>query len=51
MLRIDPTLTKDETTQQQLQKYKPLIEFIKTHCQERAYLFQVIELLHAKCFI
>jgi len=44
-LRIDSTLTKDETTQQQLRKHKPLVEFIKTHCQERAYSFQVIKLL------
>ncbi|GBC05430.1 hypothetical protein RclHR1_06220003 [Rhizophagus clarus] len=41
MLRIDSTLTKDETTQQQLRKHKPLVEFIKTHCQERAYSFQI----------
>ncbi|CAB4396710.1 unnamed protein product [Rhizophagus irregularis] len=41
ILRIDSTLTKDETTQQQLQKHKPLVEFIKTHCQERAYSFQI----------
>ncbi|EXX60200.1 hypothetical protein RirG_182130 [Rhizophagus irregularis DAOM 197198w] len=41
ILRIDSTLTKDKTTQQQLRKYKPLVKFIKTHCQERVYSFQI----------
>ncbi|PKC07527.1 hypothetical protein RhiirA5_190005 [Rhizophagus irregularis] len=36
ILRIDPTLPKNLTTQQQMRKHKPPVEFIETHCQERA---------------
>ncbi|PKY34602.1 hypothetical protein RhiirB3_499282, partial [Rhizophagus irregularis] len=49
ILRIDSTLTKDETTQQQLRKHKPLVEFIKTHCQERAYSFQIKKCNQPSC--
>ncbi|CAB5183213.1 uncharacterized protein OCT59_009627 [Rhizophagus irregularis] len=38
------TLTNNETTQQQMRKHKPLVEFIETHCQERAYSFQIKKL-------
>ncbi|CAB4375468.1 unnamed protein product [Rhizophagus irregularis] len=49
ILRIDSTLIKDETTQQQLRKHKLLVEFIKTHCQERAYSFQIKKCNQTSC--
>ncbi|POG59971.1 hypothetical protein GLOIN_2v1788493 [Rhizophagus irregularis DAOM 181602=DAOM 197198] len=51
ILRIDFTITKNETTQQQLRKYKPLVEFIETHCQERAYSFQIKKCNQTTCSI
>lgn len=41
MSKIDPSLTRNDTTQVQLTRHKELIKFMKTHCQERAYSFQV----------
>ncbi|PKC00198.1 hypothetical protein RhiirA5_428549 [Rhizophagus irregularis] len=51
ILRIDFTITKNETTQQQLRKHKPLVEFIETHCQERAYSFQIKKCNQTTCSI
>jgi hypothetical protein len=41
MLKVDPLLTQSETTQAQLTRHTELISFMKTHCHERAYSFQV----------
>jgi len=41
MSKIDSLLTRNDTTQVQLMRHKELINFIKTHCYERAYSFQV----------
>ncbi len=41
MLKIDSLLTCNNTTQVQLTCHKELIEFMKTHCHECAYSFQV----------
>ena len=41
---IDPILNKCETTQSELRKHPDLVNFIETHCQERAYSFQVIKI-------
>ncbi|CAB4401187.1 unnamed protein product [Rhizophagus irregularis] len=41
ILRINSTLTKNETTKQQLRKHKSLVKFIEIHCQERTYTFQI----------
>ncbi|POG66790.1 hypothetical protein GLOIN_2v1780201 [Rhizophagus irregularis DAOM 181602=DAOM 197198] len=49
ILRIDSTLTKDKTTKKQLQKNKPMVKFIKTHCQERAYSFQIKKCNQTSC--
>ncbi|CAB4383460.1 unnamed protein product [Rhizophagus irregularis] len=40
ILRIDPTLPKNLTTQQQMRKHKPPVEFIETK-SNRAYSFQI----------
>ena len=41
MLKVDPSLTCSETTQAQLTRHTEFIRFMKTHCHERAYSFQV----------
>ena len=46
MSKIDPSLTRNDTTQVQLTRHKELIKFMKTHCQERAYSFQVCIILN-----
>lgn len=41
MSKVDPSLTRNETTQAQLTRHTELVSFMKTHCHERAYSFQV----------
>jgi len=41
MSKVDSSLTRNDTTQAQLTRHTELIKFMKTHCHERAYSFQV----------
>jgi hypothetical protein len=45
MSKIDSSLTRNDTTQAQLTRHTELIRFMKTHCHERAYSFQV-QIIH-----
>ncbi|PKY33662.1 hypothetical protein RhiirB3_452741, partial [Rhizophagus irregularis] len=51
LFQVDSSLTCSETTQAQLTRHTELISFMKTHCHERAYSFQIKKCQNVLCDI
>ncbi|PKK56135.1 hypothetical protein RhiirC2_797987 [Rhizophagus irregularis] len=51
MSKVDPLLTRNDTTQAQLTRHNELVSFMKTHCHERAYSFQIKKCQDVSCNI
>ncbi|CAB4398618.1 unnamed protein product [Rhizophagus irregularis] len=51
MSKVDPLLTRNDTTQAQLTRHNELVSFMKTHCHERAYSFQIKKCQNVSCNI
>ncbi|GBC12012.2 hypothetical protein GLOIN_2v1791831 [Rhizophagus irregularis DAOM 181602=DAOM 197198] len=49
--KVDPLLTHNDTTQAQLTRHNELVSFMKTHCHERAYSFQIKKCQDVSCNI
>ncbi len=39
--KIDPSLTKDKTTAKEIEKHPKILDFLKSHCVQRNYMFSV----------
>ncbi|PKY55417.1 hypothetical protein RhiirA4_448376 [Rhizophagus irregularis] len=51
MSKVDPLLTCNDTTQAQLTRHNELVSFMKTHCHERVYSFQIKKCQDVSCNI
>lgn len=47
--KIDPSLTKDETAAKKMEKHPKIIDFLKSHCLQRNYMFSVKRCDKADC--
>ena len=49
--KIDPTVDKTDTTAKKLDKHPVMMEFLKSHCVQRNYMFSVKKCGKAQCLV